>query len=284
MLRRVWQGITHLKASMQKFSRSPTDIRATASLAMLAGAVALLFSVSAHAQSKTDGQWRASGGAGLSATSGNSNTTNFTLTAEGERATLADRIAFGANVNYGRSKANGVRSTTANKWSSFGQYDYNLSQRVYSFGKLNLEGDELVDLSLRASLAGGLGYKLIDTDTTRFSVFGGAAYSRDKYSAQKTINGQTTTRFSRTSILVGEESSHALSTNTTFKQRLDVYSGVSGDKAKIAKFTAGLAVAMTRTLSLTVDLVDNYNSRPAAGFKSNDVALFTGISVKLGAP
>lgn len=278
------QCITHLKAPMQTVRHLPAAPRAAATVAMLAGAAALLFGSAAYAQSKTDGQWRGSGGAGLSATSGNSNTTNFTLTAEGERATLADKIAFGANVNYGRSKANGLTSTTANKWGGFGQYDYNLSQRVYSFGKLSLDGDELVDLSLRASLAGGLGYKLIDTDQTRLSVFGGAAYSRDRYSEPKTIHGETNTRFSRSSLFVGEESSHTLSASTTFKQRLDVYSGVSGDRAKIAKFTAGLAVAMTRTLSLTMDLVDNYNSRPPAGFKSNDVAFFTGISVKLGAP
>jgi len=82
---------------------------------------------------------------------------------------------------------------------------------------------------------------------------------------------------------VGEESSHVLSATTTFKQRLEFYPGLSGDKAKIAKFTAGLAVAMSSTLNLTAGLTDSYNSAPPAGNKKNDLGIFTGINVKLGA-
>lgn len=98
-----------------------------------------------------------------------------------------------------------------------------------------------------------------------------------------TIGGETHTRFDRCALLLGEESSHQLSQTTTFKQRLEVYPGLSGDKPVIAKFNAGLGVAMSSTLSLTVGLIDTYNSKPPAGLKKNDVGLFTGVSVKLGA-
>jgi len=76
---------------------------------------------------------------------------------------------------------------------------------------------------------------------------------------------------------------HRLSPTVSLKQRLDLYPGVSGDKAVLATFNAGLSVAMSTTLSLTVGLTDSYNSKPPLGTKSSDLGLFTGINVKFGA-
>lgn len=259
------------------FVRAPFTLIALACMACLAATVA-------NAQVKTDGQWRGSAGAALSTTSGNSNSTAMAINADMLRATVEDKITLGANSNYGRSKVAGTTSTTANKWGAFGQYDYNLSPRLFVFGKLGLEGDKLVDLSLRSTLATGLGYKIIDTKETSFNVFGGAAYTTDGYDAPQTIGSKTAKRFSRASVFVGEESSHTLSASTSFKQRLEIYPGISGDKAVLAKFTAGLAVAISSTLNLSVAVVDSYNSKPPVGSKKNDLGLFTGVNVKFGAP
>ena len=65
---------------------------------------------------------------------------------------------------------------------------------------------------------------------------------------------------------------------------MDVYSGVSGDKAVLVKLSTGLSVAMNSTLSLTVGLTETYNSKPALGAKSNDAGLFTGSNVRFGSP
>jgi len=195
----------------------------------------------------------------------------------------ADKLTLGGAVNYAKSKTGGVDQTTANKWAGNGQYDYNLSPQLFVFGKLGLESDKLVDLKLRTALAGGLGYKLINTEQTSFEIFGGLGYTTDKYDVSRTIAGKTDTTFSRASVYLGEASSHQLSPTVSFKQRLDLYPGVSGDKAVLAKFNAGLAVAMSSTLNLTVGLTSAYNSKPPAGTKSNDVGFFTGVNVKFGA-
>lgn len=246
---------------------------------------ALCLGGAAYAQKPppADGQWRGSGGAAMSATSGNSSTQAVVLAADLSRATDADKISLAGAINYGRSKADGVTSTTANKWAATGQYDLNLNPRLYAFGKLGLEGDQLTDLQLRNTLAGGLGYKLVNTPELTFNVFGGLAYSTDQYGSVQTVGDKTAKRFSRASLYLGEESSHQLSKNTSFKQRLELYPGVSGDKAVLLKFTAGLAVAMSGTTSVTVGLTDTYNSKPPAGSKKNDLGLFTGVNVKFGA-
>lgn len=239
--------------------------------------------LNASAQVKTDNQWRGTGGLAAAYTSGNSDTSSLALTGDLSKASLADKITLGARYNYARSKANDVRSTTADKWALFGQYDYNLSQRTYAFGQLGFEGDHVIDLTVRSTLGAGVGYKVIDTDTTSFNVFTGVGYSRDKYDSIQTINGRTDDTFSRASLLLGEESSHKLSDSTSFKQRLEYAPGVTGDKAQIARLTAGLSVSMTDALALTVGLVDTYNSKPGIGRKENDLGVLTGISYRLGA-
>lgn len=247
-------------------------------LALVAG----LCAATATAQDKPDGLWRGNGGAALSVTSGNSSTNSLLLSADAVRATTADRISLGAMANRASSKSGSTRQTTANKWGAFGQYDFNLSPRTFVFGKLGLEGDELTDLERRLSLAGGVGYKLIATKETNVELFGGAGYTSDRYDSAKNIGGKTGTSFSRTSLYLGEASSHQLTPNVSFKQRLELYPGLSGDKAKLARFSAGLGVAMSSTLNLTVGLTDTYNSKPPAGTKKNDLGLFTGVNVKFG--
>jgi putative salt-induced outer membrane protein len=232
---------------------------------------------------KTDGLWRGVGGASLSATSGNSEATTALMTVDMASLTTTDKISLGGAINYGRAKVDGKTSTTSDKWNTFGQYDYNLSPQLFVFGKLAFEGDNVAKLSLRATLAGGVGYKIIETKELTFNVFGGAAYSTDKYKTSQTIGSDTGTSFSRTSLFIGEESTHQLSASTSFKQRLELYPGLTGDKAKIAKFNAGLAVAMSSTLSLNVGVTDTYNSAPPAGQKKNDMGLFVGVNLKLGA-
>lgn len=256
--------------------------RPSAAKVVIASTLVSMLSL-AHAETKTDGLWRGSGGAALSQTSGNSESTSAAITANATNATLRDKTTLGGAFNYGRSKSEGVSTTNTNKWNLFGQYDYNLGPRLYGFGRLGGEADELAELDLRATLSAGLGYKLIDSTDTSFNVFGGASYSTDRYSAPQIIDSRIGTRFSRSSLVLGEESTHKISENTRFKQRLEYSAGVSGDKANLTDFSAGLNVAMTRTLSLEVGFTAKHNSAPPAGQKSTDTLLFTGINVKFGA-
>jgi putative salt-induced outer membrane protein len=234
---------------------------------------------------KTDGQWRGNGGAALSATSGNTSASAFILNADGYRATADDKISFGALVNYGTAKVKGVKTTSAKRWAGFGQYDFNLSPQLFAFGRAGLEGDSLVgvDLDMRLLGAGGLGYRVINTPDLAFTVYGGLAYSADKYSEAKQIGNKFDDSFNRTSVYLAEESMHKLSSTVSFQQRLELYPGLTGDKAKLAKFSAGLNVAMSSTLNLNVGLLHSYNSKPPAGLKKGDTAVFTGVNVKFGA-
>ena len=245
---------------------------------------ALLGSAIGHASAQTqaDGKWRGLAGAAYSATSGNSSTSNLLLNLDMARQTERDKISASAMANRGSGKVDSVKKTTADKWSLGGQYDYNLSPQLYVFGKLGLEGDKIIELSLRRTLGTGLGYKVVNEPSTTFDVFAGLANTHAKYKTTQTVDTTTGTIFTTNSALLGEESTHKLSDTVFFKQRVELYPRISGDGGTLAKSTANLGVSLNSTISLNVGLTHNYNSTPAAGLKKNDLSLFTGLSVKLG--
>lgn len=244
------------------------------------GLIALSIAAAAE-ETPPDGQWRGSGGAALTATGGNTATSAVALNAAMRRATEADKWTLGAAATRAESRSDGV---TADKWSAAGQYDRNLSSSVYAFGKLGLEGDRVVDLDWRGTLGAGLGWKLVNTPELEFSVFAGAARTEDRYGSVQTIDGVSASRFARNSLLLGETSSHRLAENTRLRQRLELYPGVDGDRAVLAKFTGGLETAVSRTLSVNVNLVADHNSEPPAGRRNLDWSLLAGLSVRFGAP
>ena len=232
---------------------------------------------------KADGLWRGNAGASLAVTSGNTRSTAVQLKADLARLTEVDKISLGGNIHYARSEVDGTDTTAANKLGAFGQYDWNLGPRLFAFGRLALDRDEVTDLDLRSALGAGLGWKLVDTKPLRISLYGGAGYTVDRYAVAQTIGGDTGTRFERASLLLAEESVHELSSSLNFKQRLELSPGVSGDRATLLKFTADVGVAINRTMSLTVGVVNVYDSKPPAGQEKNDFSLFTGLNVRLGA-
>ncbi|MCY7315144.1 MAG: DUF481 domain-containing protein [Rubrivivax sp.] len=244
----------------------------------------LVLSAGAWAQIVTppDGQWRGTGGAALSATSGNTDTAVLGLQADLARATPDNRLALLTSANYGRNRAQGVRNTTASKWALAGQYDHNQLPPLYAFTRLGFEGDEVIALALRSTVAAGVGYKVLQGQPTTLNLFVGGAYSSDRYRREQTVDGVAGRRFSRVSFYLGQESVHTLTANTIFKQRLELYPGWSGDRAVLARFNAALLVAMTSSLSVSLSFVNSYNSNPPAGNRRNDAALLVGINAQFG--
>lgn len=248
----------------------------------LALAAALGCGSGTRAQVLPDGQWRVEGGVALSLSAGNANQLSLALNGNAVRATLLNKDTLGGSAMYTRSRLGGVDKTTVSRWAVFGQHDRNLTPRVFAHVKLGLEADPVVNLVLRRVPAVGLGYKFIDSPQTSFNVFWGAAYSMDRYDVPQTIAGVSGLQFSRGSVYVGSEASHTLAGGTQLRQRLEVYSGVSGDRAVLVRLMAGVAVPLTRTLNLTVRLTDSFNSRPPAGSRRNDLGLFTGVQLRFG--
>lgn len=242
-------------------------------------AAASLFAGAVVAQPaiKPDGQWRAALGLSASYSSGNSDSSNVSLKADALRATADDKVTAYARAQYGRTEG----TTSAELLGFGGRYDFNLSQRIYAFGLGDYLRDKPANLEVRLSAAGGLGYKLIDTEAHKFDVFGGLGYSYDRYFETRVVAGAPRSSYGHAEVLLGEESNHRLTETTTFKQKLVVYPNLDETGEYRAEFDVGVAVAINRTMNLTAGVNYRYNSDPGAGVEKSDVLFLTGVSVKL---
>lgn len=232
----------------------------------------------AHAQAtlKPDGQWRAALGLGASIASGNTKSSSLSALADAVKATEQDKISLYGNALSARTA--GV--TTAEQLRLGGRYDYNLSSVWFGFGGLDFERNKFANLSLRSQISGGLGYHWIKTPETTWDLFGGVAYSSDKFITATTIDGALRDSYSYPSLLLGEESTHKLSETTSAKQRGVLYPNLKNSGEYRATWDAGLSVAMSKTLNLSVGLGVTYNSEPGIGRKSTDSLLTTGVTMK----
>ena len=231
---------------------------------------------------KKDGQWRGLAGASLSISGGNTESAALLANVNVARQVDGSKTTLQGYINQARSKVDGEKNTTANKWGVSGQQDVDLTPQWYGFGKLGVDADRVIELKHRSTVAGGLGYHLIQTDAHTLDVFGGVSHTRSVYREAQTIGDTTGTRFSNTGLLIGEESSHQLNDTVSLKQRLEYTQALTGDKLNLMRFNGSLNVAMTKATSLSVGLISTYNSKVPPGVKKVDTSLFTGLNVKLG--
>jgi putative salt-induced outer membrane protein YdiY len=238
--------------------------------------------VQAQATLKPDGNWRGAIGAGLSLTSGNSKSSAFNLNGEAVRLTEQDKARIYGTALYGKNRDNatGNESESANMQRVGGRYDYNFTPVLFGFGGIDFERDKIAKLKFRVAPSVGLGAHLIKNANTTFDVFGGVGYISDKFIGPIFIDGSNRTSYNRAELLLGEASTHKLTSTTSFRQSLTVYPNLSNRGEYRAVFDAGLSVAMSSTVNLTVGLIDRYNSDPGTTVKKNDLLFVTGIGVK----
>lgn len=248
-------------------------LRSVSIIALAASACTLAL---AQATVKPDGQFRAALGLGASMSSGNTDATNLSLTGDAVRVTDQNKISLYGNAQYARS--DGV--TTSEQVRLGGRYDHNIGSAYFAFGGLDFERNKFSNLKLRSQLSGGLGWHVVKSPTTTFDVFGGLSYTSDDYFDPAVIDGQSRSSYDYMGLLLGEESTHKLSENTSAKQRLTLVPNLKNSGEFRANWDAGLAVAMSKALSLNVGVSVAHNSDPGPGRKSTDTLLTTGISVK----
>lgn len=252
----------------------------------LLGMASLLACASAFAADAppADGQWRGAAGAGFSMATGNARNTALNLTADAARVTAVDKWTVYGQALYAESKKNNETTTNANLWRLGTRYDHNITEQIFGFGGLDLEHDQLKHLNLRGLLSAGVGYHVIKTADTTWDVFGGLAYEANRYmSPGVVINDETRRSYTSPSLLLGEESTHRLTETTSFRQRLVVYPYLRDSGEYRAVFDAGLAVAMTKTMNLTLSFQDRYDSMASSPVKQNDTLFIAGVNMKFGA-
>jgi len=213
--------------------------------------------------------WTGSGGAGVSITSGNTDTYNYNLT--------FDLTHDSASPNLMRWTALHLRSgqddtVTVNRTALGFRDEYTLGTRVFFFGQLDYLRDTFKKIDYLVAPTAGIGYTVIDNEPTKFAVDVGIGGLWEKNPGL--VVGASG------AITAGEQfgcqlnSAVSLTHAATGLWRMDDL----GDS--LYTVSVGIAVALAEHLQLTIDLLDSFkNQPPTPEVLKNDVALVTAVVV-----
>ncbi len=168
--------------------------------------------------------------------------------------------------------------TSAERWNTLWQSNYDLTSNLYTFGALRYGRDLFDGFQYQGSATSGLGYKLFDNDTTKLSVQLGAGYMESRpetVTTTVTPAGETVTY--RTLLphphqdyavaSAGVDYSQKLTGTTTLSDTLLVTSGAPNT---LITNTLALAVKVSQKLALSLGYNIQDNTRPPVGTKSLD--------------
>ena len=249
-------------------------IRSNRPVALVPAALAIACAIpAAHAaDSPPPVGWSGQGQAGLVLARGNADTTTGNAKVDASDIINDWKHTLHLAYLYGRSG----EVTTAQRFEYGWQTDYNFGKRAFVFGSVNGEDDHFDGFVYQVTVATGLGYKFIDSDTTKLTGTLGFGYRRLKPEELQKLNpnnpDEVTGRIpgQMTSDGVGSagiDYQQQLTTTTKITDKLLVQSG--GQNTAVANDFA-VAVNINASLALSVGYGLRYNSNPPPGTSSTD--------------
>lgn len=219
----------------------------------------------AHAEAN----WLGKGEAGFVMARGNTETDTANAKLEIARELDRWKHTFGLAGLY--AKSSGL--TTALRWDTRWQTDYELTERLFGFGAARYEDDRFSGFDYQATLSAGVGYRFITTDATKLTGQVGLGYRRLREELLvKDALGRVTERLqgdTSTDMVAngGLKFEHAFNDATKLLDNLLVESG--SDNTLVVNQLA-LQVKMTEVLALALGYEVRNNSDPPAGLDETD--------------
>ena len=211
---------------------------------------------------------------GLAIARGNTETFTYNLSAKAARTTAKDKVSVYALSLYSRNSAAGTAVTTASLVNGGTRYDFNVSEKYFAFGQLDLLHDRFQELDLRVAPAGGMGIHAIKRASTILDLNAGGGLNKEFF----------TSGLSRASgeALLGEAYSHKFSKVTTLNQSLQFFPNLTNTGEFRSLFSLGIVTQLTKVLSWQVSFTNLYLSNPPVGVKTTDVIMTTGLRFTFG--
>ena len=209
-------------------------------------------------------------GGGFAVTGGNTDTSNFNLTAGIVRDPKTKHVTKGT-ASYLRGDQNSLLNLDRTAVNI--RHEYTISGRTFAFGQLDYLRDRFKEITFLWVPAGGVGYKLVNTDSTQFILDGGVGGLIEKNP------GRTSSKSG--SIIAGQRFQHKLSSASTLTESLSGIWKTKDFADSLTNFSAGLTTTMVSNLQLKVEFIDSYKNKPAnPKLKKNDTAFVTAFIVK----
>ncbi len=211
----------------------------------------------------------AAGQLGVVLARGNTDTRTANAKLELVRTTRAVKDDFEIEGLYG--KTGGL--VTAERWATTYQRNWNLGQQTFWFANLHYEHDLFSGFAYQSSAATGLGYRFIDTASTKLEAQAGAGYRRLRPELlNENALGQVISRTGEPE--EGEAIGngriafeHSFSAQTKITEAITT---VAGAENIYLENDLALEVRLNSVLSLSVGYTLRNNSNPPAGLLHTD--------------
>jgi putative salt-induced outer membrane protein YdiY len=208
-------------------------------------------------------------GAGLSITSGNSDTSAFNLSF-GLVYDPKTHSLFKADAFYLRSSADGVATT--DKAAASLRYEYKVTERFYAFGQLGYQRDRFKDLTYLITPMLGGGYDVVKEKTFALAVEAsiGGAFEKDSG-----LDATSSGAFS-----VGESFTWKISPGATFTQKASGLWKTNDTSDAFYHFEVGLSASLVKAFELKVAYLIDYKNIVPPALKKTDTALIAALVYK----
>lgn len=213
--------------------------------------------------------WTMAFGAGLSLTSGNTDTSTYNASYD---------IVFAPNARY-TFKSNGllIRGNTEGEASSDRlnvnlRNEHRVSERIFLFGQNQYLRDRFKEIDYLLAPTIGLGYKAVDTERTKLSLDAGAGGVWEK-------NAGIGVRASG-ALTLSQKLTQTISTTTTITQSLQGLWKTEDLDDSLYTFGVMLATAISTRTQIKIEWIDSFNNRPPAAVQKNDVSLLVALVYK----
>lgn len=220
--------------------------------------------------------WETTVAVGATMTDGNSDTVNSTGRVASEKlhgSTLAAIVVEGA---YGESTTeDGEGNEQTEQTVGNAKAAVTLKQRldgIFLYGGVGAEHDGIAEVDYRATGGLGLGTFLVDNDTVRLAVEGGAGYLFEEVADVE--DDYATMR-------LAERIDYRLSETAKCWQSLEYLPEAADVDNYLMTAEAGVEAAINSTMSLGVIAKYKYDSTPGEGLQKDDTSLTAQVSVRL---
>jgi putative salt-induced outer membrane protein len=261
-------------------------------------ALATLATFAAQAQDTNSGtqtstgNWTGSGELGFASTTGNSRSQNLNAklnlnqeTDQWKNTFFFDALRSKGQVDVVNAQGATIRQfdTTANRYDGGASVGYKLDPRSYIVTAARYDHDDFGANIWQGTVSVGYGYMALKTDRTQLSFEIGPGYTEYQPSpGSQTINGVTvTTTEARQSEVVARglvNYKYRITDNTSFD---DTFLTEAGDKNTYVQNDTGIAVSMTKKLSLKVGFQVRHNTFVLPGIRHTDTLATTNIAYNL---
>ncbi len=209
--------------------------------------------------------WSGQGQIGAFQSSGNSDEFGVTAALELNREGIDWEHRLRASADYRRN--DGV--TTREQFQALYEPRYQISERVFAFGLAQFERDSRQGYSARYSVSGGIGYRVVDTDTIDLSVKAGPAYRITEFA-----DGTSTSRLAALAGLdfdwrISDSIKLTQDANSTLETGGEALLIVDSSNTSLSAVT-GLEAALSNSLTARLSWTIEYDSNPPAGAVSTD--------------